>query len=187
MPSPAPDRRRALRRLLDAHFPADERESDYLESLLALLEIPGDPFDRGTFTPGHFTASAFVVSPDGGALLLIHHAKLGRWLQPGGHFEPDDDDLFAAAAREVREETGLAGFAAATPGALFDVDVHDIPARKKDPDHRHYDLRVLFRATTTEVAAGDGVTGAKWVPLPEVAAAGTDESVLRAVRKLQAG
>lgn len=178
-------RRRALRDLLDAHFPSDERESDYLESLLALLEIPGDPFDRGTFTPGHFTASAFVLSPDGGSLLLIHHAKLGKWLQPGGHFEPGDEDLFAAAAREVREETGLAAFVPLQPGAIFDVDVHDIPARKQDPMHRHYDLRVSYRAESDAITAGDGVTGAKWVPLAEVADAGTDESVLRAVRKLR--
>ena len=182
---PASDRRRALRELLDAHFPADERESDHLESLLALLEIPGDPFARDTFTPGHFTASAFVVSPDGGSILLIHHAKLERWLQPGGHFEPSDDDVFAAAAREVREETGLVAFAPVAAGQLFDVDVHDIPGRKKDPHHRHYDLRVLFRASTDAIAAGDGVTGARWVPLGEVDAAGADESVARAVRKLR--
>jgi 8-oxo-dGTP pyrophosphatase MutT (NUDIX family) len=182
---PVPDRRRALRALLDAHFPADERESDHLESLLALLEVPADPFARDTYTPGHFTASAFVVSADGGSMLLVHHAKLARWLQPGGHFEPDDADLFAAAAREVREETALASFEAAAPGQLFDVDVHDIPARKGEPLHRHYDLRVLFRATSDAVTAGDGVTGARWVPLDEVAACGADESVLRAARKLR--
>ncbi len=177
-------RHRALRSLLGAHFPADERESDYLESLLALFELPGDPFARDHYTPGHFTASSFVVSPDAGSLLLIHHAKLGRWLQPGGHFEPEDEDVFAAAAREVREETGLADFALVAPGTVFDVDVHDIPARKGEPSHRHYDVRLLFRATSEAVEVGDGVTGVRWVPLGEVADCGTDESVMRAVRKL---
>jgi 8-oxo-dGTP pyrophosphatase MutT (NUDIX family) len=177
-------RRTTLRDLLGAHFPGDDKESDHLESLVAMLELPGDPFARDHYTPGHFTASAFVVSETGDALLLIHHAKLGRWLQPGGHFEPGDSDVFAAAAREVREETGLSGFSAVAPGSLFDVDVHDIPGRKGEPAHRHYDVRVLFRSTADEVAVGDGVTAVRWVPFGEVAQVGTDESVLRAVRKL---
>ena len=45
---------------------------------------------RSEFDPGHFTASAFVVSPDGTKVLLVEHARLGRWLQPGGHIEADD-------------------------------------------------------------------------------------------------
>lgn len=176
--------RRALRGLLDAHFPADERESDFLESMLALLELPGDVFSRAHCTPGHLTASAFVVSPDGGSLLLVHHQKLQRWLQPGGHVEPDDVDIFAACAREVREETGVSALEPAQPGALFDVDVHDIPGRPGEPAHRHYDVRVLFRAGQTELVAGEGTTGAKWVPFADVPTVGTDESVMRAVRKL---
>ena len=38
--------------------------------------------------------------------LMVKHKKLGKWLPPGGHIEPDEspDD---AACREVFEETGL--------------------------------------------------------------------------------
>ena len=67
---------------------------------------------------------------------------------------------------------------------LFDVDVHDIPARPGEPEHRHYDARVLFRASSLVIRPGDGVKGARWVPLAELGEIGTDESVLRAVRKL---
>ena len=178
------DRRLVLRALLDAHHPPDDTEASYVESMVALTHLPGDPFSRRHFTPGHFTASAFVISPDGASLLLIHHEKLHRWLQPGGHVEDGDADVFGAAAREVREETGLEAFEPLEEGALFDVDVHDIPALKGEPSHRHYDVRVAFLARSTELRAGAGVTGAKWVRLTEMADAGTDESVLRAVRKL---
>ncbi len=48
--------------------------------------------------------AVFVVHED--RVLLLLHPKLGRWLPPGGHVEPNElpDD---AAVREVEEETGL--------------------------------------------------------------------------------
>ncbi|MDX1745166.1 MAG: NUDIX domain-containing protein, partial [Halobacteriales archaeon] len=51
-----------------------------------------------------FTASGFVV--DGERVLLVDHARLGRWLQPGGHIEARETPV-EAAIREVREETGV--------------------------------------------------------------------------------
>ncbi len=38
----------------------------------------------------HFTASA-IVFDDTGRVLLVHHNKLGQWLYPGGHVNPDED------------------------------------------------------------------------------------------------
>ena len=93
--------------LLTGHRPADSVESEYRGQMLDLIENHGDPFSRSRFDPGHFTVSALVLPPDGSSLLMIFHTKLGRWLQPGGHVEPSDADLQAAARREVVEETGL--------------------------------------------------------------------------------
>jgi 8-oxo-dGTP pyrophosphatase MutT (NUDIX family) len=178
-------RRAALRPLLHRLTPADALEARHLADMLALCDVGGDPFARDHFVPGHFTASAFVLSPDGGQLLLIFHEKFRRWLQPGGHVEPDDADLFAAARREVGEETGLVELDLVGPG-LFDVDVHDIPARKGDPAHRHFDARVLLRARSLDSRAGSDALAARWLPLGDVPTVETDESVLRAVRKIQA-
>lgn len=175
-----------LARRLLAYAPADDEERRHLARMRALLEAPGDPFARGHFTPGHFTASAFVVAPDGDALYLIHHAKLHRWLQPGGHVEPEDADILAAARREVAEEVGLAD-AALAPGFpdVFDVDVHAIPARKADPEHEHFDVRFLFRAPSRPaLRPSSEVKDGKWVPLTEVTAELADESVARARRKI---
>lgn len=170
--------------MLDAFEPADATEAGYARRMRELVEAP-EPFLRGAYDPGHFTASAFVLSPDARSLLLVLHGKLGRWLQPGGHVDPGDADPIAAARREVAEETGLTDLQLASPG-LFDVDVHGIPASPREPGHEHFDLRFLFVAPTWAHEAGSDARAARWVPLGEVAALGSDESVMRAVRRLLA-
>lgn len=177
----------ALDDLLAAHRPADAREADFVVRIRQLLADTPAPFSRKQTEPGHVTASAFVLSPDGADVLLIHHGKLGIWVQPGGHVDPEDADILSAARREVAEETGMTGLVL-EPGSptLLDVDIHDIPAnpRKGEGPHGHYDVRLLFRATDRAFRAGSDALDARWVPLEQVEDAGTDDSVRRAVRKL---
>jgi 8-oxo-dGTP pyrophosphatase MutT (NUDIX family) len=59
--------------------------------------------------PDHLTASTLVLSADSSAVLLTLHAKARRWFQFGGHCEPGDQTLAAAARREATEESGLPG------------------------------------------------------------------------------
>ncbi len=169
---------------LEAFTPADATEADHHRRMLRLARADADPTLRTHFDPGHFTASAFVLSPHG-ELLLVFHRRLERWLQPGGHIDPSDGDPIAAARREVAEETGLAGLAQAGAG-LFDVDVHPIPSRPGEPAHAHHDLRYLFRASSTALTPADDVADAAWVPLAEVPVRTNDASVLRAIGKLPA-
>jgi len=151
--------------------------------MLALVDGEHDPFDPLHLDPGHFTASAFVLSPDRQALMLIFHRKLSRWLQPGGHVETMDVDLLAAARREVMEETGVASLELERHG-IFDVDVHAIPARADLGSHHHFDVRFLFRATNMDLTLNNEVSDARWVPLSAIHEFESDESVLRAVRKI---
>ncbi|MEZ6184493.1 MAG: NUDIX domain-containing protein [Planctomycetota bacterium] len=134
-----PSTRDALLDLLQDHVAADADEATDLARIRALILESAAPTSRDQFAPGHLTASAVLVDPARERTLLIKHRKLGLWLQPGGHFEPDEVVPAAAALREVQEETGLAGRAL----ELLDVDVHAIPARKQDPAHEHFDLRFL--------------------------------------------
>ena len=131
---------------------------------------------------GHVTASAWIVSADRSAALLVHHRKLNRWLQPGGHIE-SDTSVHAAAFREAREESGLASLRP-RERSIFDLDIHRIPARDDFPAHEHLDVRFLFEADSTEIPDCSTESYAvRWWPLHELSTSMTDESVLRMVRK----
>jgi 8-oxo-dGTP pyrophosphatase MutT (NUDIX family) len=182
-PLPRSPSRAAIEALLVAHRPADEREARDVERVRALLRRPA-PFWRGTFLPGHLTASAVVVDPDRTQALLVFHGKLERWLQPGGHFEPDEEDPLLAARREVREETGVLAEPDPRGPLLLDVDVHRIPARKKEPAHEHFDLRLLLVAAPGRVEAGEGTRAARWVPRAELAGLDLDPGLIRALGKV---
>ncbi len=151
---------------------------------LELLESDTPAWPRTMFEPGHFTASGFVGSPDGESMLLIHHAKLDRWLQPGGHFEPIDDTIEAAARREVEEETGVGdllhlGF------SLVRIDAHPIPARDPEPGHTHFDLGVGFRAGSFRIGPIDEVLEARWVRFDDLTNYDADNAVLGAALRLR--
>ena len=121
-------------------------QSSTVDAFLELSRDRADPFMRAR-REGHFTGSAFLVSRDGTRVLLTHHRKLHRWLQLGGHAD-GDRDLGAVAWREAREESGLADLTLAPE--LFDIDLHEIPARGEELLHRHFDARFIVHAGSDE-------------------------------------
>jgi 8-oxo-dGTP pyrophosphatase MutT (NUDIX family) len=155
---------------------SDIAPESVIDRAIGLTELP-DPTNRDRFDPGHFTASGFVVSPDGSALLLVHHRRLDRWLQPGGHIDPEDVSPIAAAAREVLEETGIA--TEPIRPDLIDLDIHPIPPRAPEPSHEHFDLRFAFRALDVDVIADEEVNDAAWVRWSQIGAYAVDDSVIR--------
>ena len=172
--------------LLTAYAPSDPDEQRYRTEMLDLAAVAHDPFDRHEYAPGHFTASAFVIHPNGDRVLLVHHGKIGIWVQPGGHVDPGDANLIEAAAREVAEETGVADL---TPirGGIIDIDVHVFPEGSGQPRHLHYDVRFGFVAGSDALAATGEVRDCRWVTPEELVALGVDRSVLRPVRRLLGG
>jgi hypothetical protein len=83
----------------------------------------------------------------------------------------------------VEEEVGLPLVASAS-AAIFDLDIHAIPPRKDELSHEHFDVRFCFRATTRAFVISDEITEARWARLSEIESFTSDESVLRAARKL---
>jgi len=173
--------RRVLLDLLDAHRPADVREHQALRATADFVGAHHDCFER-TLLVGHVTGSAWVVSDDGGFVVLLHHGKLGRWLQPGGHAD-GDPDVARVALREAREETALRSLRPRGPG-IFDVDVHEIPPRGAEPAHLHYDVRFLFSADRSETPApSDESHDARWLALEDARRVAAEESIERMIRK----
>ena len=138
---------------------------------------------RRSLLIGHITASCWIVDPGRGQALLAWHKRLDRWLQMGGHVEPEDQTLLGAALREAREESGLTSVRAVV-ASLFDLDIHPIPARRGEPDHLHYDVRFLFNADPGEpLAASPESRAVAWVRLDAVVERNPDASMRRMVKK----
>jgi 8-oxo-dGTP pyrophosphatase MutT (NUDIX family) len=159
----------ALRAFARVHDP------DVVDDFVRLANEAG-AFAR-TSLAAHFTASAWLVSADGAHALLMHHAKLARWLQPGGHAD-GDANLAAVALREAGEETGLAGLEVSP--AIFDLDRHRIPARGQEPAHWHYDVRYVVRALGGEsFVANEESLALAWVPVRTIASGNDHDPSLR--------
>ena len=170
---------------LGAHLPEDDEEDVDLKTIRVFVAQHAAPFDRGIVS-GHLTASAVVVSAEGDRVLLLHHRKLDRWLQPGGHGDPGETSAEAVALREAHEETGLCGLALhpVAPCPL-DVDVHDIPARKDEPAHQHLDLRylVVAPAGAEPSRSVEETNDLRWFSWDELPALGLDHGLLRLLAK----
>ena len=128
----------------------------------------------------HLTASALICSAE--SVLLTLHAKLGRWLQTGGHLEAEDSSLAGAAWREATEESGLVGLRL-DPIPLL-LSRHEVPCGPVRPCF-HFDVQYLARADaeTPPVfgAESHDVAWFRYDDLPEV-----DDSVRELVAAARA-
>ena len=128
--------------LLGSYRPEGEAETADLERIRALARHAEDPWLRSL--PLHVTASAMIVHPPSGVVLLRWHRRQQAWLQVGGHGDPGESDALAIALREAREETGLADLVAWPDAQLRHVVVVPVPAAAAEPAHEHADLRFVL-------------------------------------------
>ncbi|MEU9110844.1 NUDIX hydrolase [Streptomyces sp. NPDC048483] len=161
-------------------WPAPSAEQEQLR--LAYLDHVAAHQD-GLWKPckdGHITASALVIDPQGGRVLLTLHRKLGMWLQMGGHCEPEDASLADAALREAREESGIASGLALLPGGPVRLDRHHTPCAW------HLDVQYAALAPEgAEAAISDESLDLRWFPYDEVASV-ADASVVHLVERTRA-
>ena len=167
--------------LLHVHQAFDAHEQQMLERLTAFVSAHENFYSRELLI-GHITASAWIVDEAHSHALLLHHGKLNKWLQPGGHVE-DDADILSASIREAREETGVD--VQPFSEKIFDVDIHEIPARPNEPAHFHYDIRFLLVANkAAPLLVSSESKDLMWVAIDEIETLTQEESVLRMARKL---
>ncbi|MFF3685210.1 NUDIX hydrolase [Streptomyces sp. NPDC002187] len=130
---------------------------------------------------GHLTASALVIDPDRGRVLLTLHRKLGMWLQMGGHCEPGDESLALAALREATEESGISGLTLLPDGPVT-LDRHPIPA----PCTWHLDVQYAALAPAGAVAEiSEESLDLHWFAYDEVPDV-ADASVVRLLERTRA-
>lgn len=156
-------------------------EQVFIKPFLELLKEK-DCFER-THLPGHITGSSWIIDNHLEYVLLVHHAKLNKWLQPGGHAD-GDDNVLRVALREAEEETGVKNFYPVHK-TIFDLDIHTIPARKEMPEHLHYDIRFLLQCSRDEkIEVSEESHEVKWISLKELDRFNPERSLLRMLEKV---
>lgn len=151
--------------ILSRHHPTSAVERAATTATQQWLTHRADPFEH-EHQRTHVTASAVVIDEeDHTHVLLHHHRRLRRWLQPGGHVDLNET-VTQAAVREVLEETGVTAAHPDGVPQLIHVDDHPGPR-----GHRHLDLRFLLLASITAPlapAAGES-PAVKWVTVGHAA------------------
>jgi 8-oxo-dGTP pyrophosphatase MutT (NUDIX family) len=176
--------RSSLIKAIQAYKTSYREEIAFVEKFIGLLNHPRS-FQRDHL-PGHITGSAWIIDPQKEFVLLTHHAKLNRWLQPGGHAD-GDEDIIRVASREADEETGLKSLSLLSD-KIFDLDIHTIPARKDFSEHLHFDIRLLFQASMDEpLILTEESHELKWFPVTAIQTiSANNQSMMRMAEKVKA-
>jgi 8-oxo-dGTP pyrophosphatase MutT (NUDIX family) len=150
----------SLIKLLSDYNSVYQEEIIYRRQMLGLLELEKDHAFERSCSLGHFTASCWLVDSKQDHYLLLHHKKLNRWLQPGGHCD-GDADVLQVAIKEAQEETGIKNITPISTD-VFDLDIHYIPSRGEENTHLHFDVRFLLMAETSEISFNHEANDMKW-------------------------
>ena len=142
--------RRQLRSMLGGYCPQDGTEAADVARVRALAETAADPWLRSI--PLHVTASALIVDPEGGRVLLRWHQRRQAWLQVGGHGDPGESDPVAIVLREAAEETGLTDLAPWPDAQIRHVVIVPVPAGAAEPAHEHADVRFVLATRAPDAA-----------------------------------
>jgi 8-oxo-dGTP pyrophosphatase MutT (NUDIX family) len=163
--------------LLGRYRPEGDAEVADVERVRALAQTADDPWLRST--PLHVTASAVIVHPESGRVLLRWHQRQQAWLQVGGHGDPGESDPLAIALREAGEETGLTDLVPWPDAQIRHVVIVSVPAGDREPAHEHADVRFVFATETPDAARPESADAPlRWLS-PREAYEATSELNLR--------
>jgi 8-oxo-dGTP pyrophosphatase MutT (NUDIX family) len=175
-------------RVLTEWTPPDPEQGDLKQRFLDLLRAePGAV--RADHPDAHITASVLVVDGQTDRVLLCLHGRIHRWVQLGGHLEPEDPSLVAAGLREATEESGIDGLQ--IHPVPIHLDVHRVNCRYGPVDH--YDVRFAAIAPSGAVErVSEESTALGWfapLALPHPMATATEPLIgpaLAVARRLRA-
>jgi 8-oxo-dGTP pyrophosphatase MutT (NUDIX family) len=152
----------AVARLEVWEAPDAQQEQWRRELLDHCAQHPGALWKQGPRQ--HLTTGALVLSPALDRVLLTLHAKAGMWLQFGGHFEPEDTTVLAAATRETREESGLPDLV--LDPRIVELHRHELLATAFGRCAEHLDIRFAGVAPDdADFAVSDESLDVAWWPV----------------------
>ena len=119
---------------------------------------------------GRRAFSVAVYARRGDRVLVIEHRRLRTWLPIGGELEAGETPL-EAAARELREETGLAGAFRPLRGALDGVPAGLIGYEEHPAGSKGLHMNFVFVAEVpagADVVPNDEFEAYRWVDREEL-------------------
>ena len=176
--------RPSLVALIDRFQPEGTAEAADIQRVRALLKVAADPYRRDL--PLHVTASALIVHPPTGRVMLRWHQRQQAWLQVGGHGDPGETDPLAIVAREAEEETGLTDLVPWPDAEIKQVVIVDVPPGKGEPAHQHADVR-FFMATGTPdaIRAENAQAQLRWLTLPAARDTTSEPNLREALTRIE--
>ena len=169
--------------LIEKYQPLYQKELIFKEKILELISTCDDCFLRSCRV-GHFTASAFLLNKELSHVLLMHHTKLDKWMQLGGHCD-GDADILGVAIKEAQEESGIKEIKPLN-SEIFDIDIHLIPPSNKDEAHYHFDIRFLLHAYNDDkVCKNHESKELRWIKKDSTELPSKSDSVTRMFEKIQ--
>jgi 8-oxo-dGTP pyrophosphatase MutT (NUDIX family) len=173
--------------MLDDYQPEGATEISDVARVRALTGSVPNPWLRTL--PLHVTASALIVHPESGRVLLRWHRRQQAWLQVGGHGDPGETDPLGIALREAEEETGLTDLQPWPDARIRHVAVVDVPAGRGEPAHQHADVRFLLATRTPDAVVPESPDAPlRWLSVADaealIAEPNLRETLARAKRSL---
>jgi 8-oxo-dGTP pyrophosphatase MutT (NUDIX family) len=142
------------------------------DAFIRFVSSGGDSSLRREGGSEHVTASCFVFSPDLHQTLLCFHRKGNFWVQFGGHIEPDDETVAAAAVRETREESGIHDLSLLSE-SIVDVNRHELHGGFACA--AHWDIGyAAIAGPETKITVSDESEDVRWFPLDELPASAAE-------------
>lgn len=157
-----------------AYRPCCEQEETDRRLILQYAEIFDDLFTRQN-EMAHFTASAWIVTPDRSHALMAYHNLYDSWAWLGGHAD-GEQDLLSVALREAREESGVAHVRPVSE-KIYSLEILPVTQHVKRGKfvsaHLHLNLTYLLEANAHDAlrCKPDENSGVRWFRPDEVCAA----------------
>ncbi|MCS4089751.1 NUDIX hydrolase [Rhizobium sp. BK176] len=152
------------------------------EECIRFLTSDKNSFERSN-TYGHFTGSSLIVDDVSKSVLLVHHKKYGKWVQPGGHCDGVTDPFFTAW-QESYQEAGLRDIRPVAPWVIADINIEMVPAYRDVPAHLHFDIRYVLRAGSCEKPViSDESNDVIWVPVAKLREYTDEAPLIRLVER----